>query len=426
MSALPISGLIVQYAGLAIIAAALLQVLVSVYGATRRTAQEAMQRRLALAGLRERLQVQLDTARVERDRRQLGWDGARKFVLERRVEEARDICSFYLKPHDGKPIPPFQPGQYLTFQLRIPGEPKPVIRCYSLSDGPQQGGFYRVTIKRIPPPRNQPDARPGLASGYFHTMLNQGDLVDVKAPSGHFHLDTLSNRPVVLIGGGIGLTPVLAMLNYLCASGSKRETWFFYGVRNRAEHAFCDHLQALAREHENLHLVVCYSEPTEACVEGQDYHHRGHVSVDLFKQMLPSNNYEFYICGPPPMMDSITTGLREWGVPDADVRFEAFGPATVKRSAHPAPAAQQQRFEVVFARSGKTCEWSDAAGTLLDLAEAHGIGLDFGCRAGNCGTCETAVKEGEVGYVVATGSQPDEGSCLTCVAVPKGRLVLDA
>jgi len=175
-----------------------------------------------------------------------------------------------------------------------------------------------------------------------------------------------------------------------------------------------------------VHLVVCYSDPTGDCVRERDYQQEGRVSVELFKQMLPSNNYEFYICGPPPMMESLTEGLREWGVPEVDIRFEAFGPATVKRNIHPEPAGTHNEFEVVFARSGKSVRWTQAGGTLLELAEFNDVSLDFGCRAGNCGTCETAIKEGEVSYVVETGSHPDEGSCLTCVAVPTSRLVLDA
>ncbi|MGH9808000.1 MAG: FAD-binding oxidoreductase, partial [Terriglobia bacterium] len=242
--------------------------------------------------------------------------------------EADDICSFYFVAHDQMTLPRFRPGQYLTFQLRIPDQAQPVIRCYSLSDSPERPGYYRCTIKRIAPPRDQPDAPGGVASSFFHGC-HEGDLVDVRAPSGNFFLDLNSTRPVVLIGGGIGLTPVLSMLNAICDAAVPRETWFFYGVRNRREHAMYEHLRQIAAGHPNVNLVVCYSDPTDNCIEGKDYDVRGWVSVDLFKKTLPSNNYEFYICGPPPMMESVTQGLREWGVPAADIHFEAFGPATV-------------------------------------------------------------------------------------------------
>ncbi len=120
--------------------------------------------------------------------------------------ETGDICSFYLEPHDRRPLPSFMPGQYLTFRLNIPGQAKPVIRCYSLSDGPK-AEYFRVTIKKVGPPPGKADGKPGLVSSHFHDQIEQGDIVDVKAPGGQFFLDPAEDTPAVLIGGGIGLTP---------------------------------------------------------------------------------------------------------------------------------------------------------------------------------------------------------------------------
>jgi len=336
------------------------------------------------------------------------------------------LHSFYLKPHDGKPLPPFHPGQFLTFQLKIPDQPKPVIRCYSLSDSPNYPDRYRVSIKKVLPPRDAADAPPGLSSTFFNDGLREGDILDVKAPSGHFYLDTDKDSAVVLIGGGIGITPVLSMLNTICESGSKREAWFFLGVRNSSDQIMKDHLEHLNLEHDNVHLHVCYSNPGDGDVEGRDYQHEGRVGLDLFKQVLPSNSYEFYICGPPPMMDSVTTGLKDWGVPDGQVNFEAFGPATVKKKRPQAEASTAAAVEVVFARTGKTLKWDPAAESLLDFAEDNGVIIDSGCRAGNCGTCITAIKSGEVTYINEPGEPPEAGSCLTCIAMPTANLTLDA
>ncbi len=419
---------IVEIAGYAIVGAAFLQVAATTYGTMRRRMVEGQRQRVALDVFRERAELDLATIRLERQRKELAWEGYRKFRIERKVNEADDVCSFYFVPHDQMPIPAFRPGQYLTFQLRIPGQAQPVMRCYSLSDSPTQRGYYRCTIKKIPPPRDKPDVPPGLASSYFHG-LSEGDLVDVRAPSGNFYLDVNSTRPVVLIGGGVGLTPVLSMLNMICQANIRREVWFFYGIRNRREHAMYEHLRTVAEGRDNIHIVVCYSDPSDTCVEGADYHVKGRVSVGLFKKLLPSNNYEFYICGPPPMMELVTQDLREWGVPDSDVRFEAFGPATVKKKA-PATALAAgeaiRAFKISFSRGGKTVDWSEKDGSILDVAESNGIALSSGCRAGNCGTCETAVREGKVTYLLDTGFKPKEGSCLPCVAVPEGNVVLDA
>ncbi len=380
--------------------------------------------------LRAEIELISDRRRIERERSELSWNGFRKFEIQQKNIEAEGVCSFYLHPHDGKSLPPFEPGQFLTFNLPIPGEPKPIVRCYSLSDSPNHPDYYRVSIKRVPPPRDKPELPPGRSSNFFHDQLNVGDIVDVKAPSGHFYLDTSSHSPVVLIGGGVGLTPVLSMLNTIVEQGSKRETHFFYGVVNGGDHAFPEHLNTLAKENENIHLHVCYSNPEEGDVVGENFQHDGRVSIDLFKEVLDSSNYDYYLCGPPPMMNSLVTGLEEWGVPEKNIHFEAFGPASVKKTADAGTkdgAAAGQTFNVTFARSNKKVQWSGDSGSILELAEANGIvNIDSGCRAGNCGSCLTAVKEGEVNYLNDPGSAPEDGSCHACITVPKSDVIIDA
>jgi ferredoxin-NADP reductase len=351
------------------------------------------------------------------------WQGFRKFVIKSKIPETSDITSFYLEPHDGRALPTFLPGQYLTFHLRVPDQSKPVTRCYSLSQSPEQNETYRVSIKRLGPPPKQPELPHGVGSGHFHGYLNEGDIVDVKAPSGHFHLDIEHQDPVVLIGGGIGLTPVLSMLNYITDTGSQRETWFFYGLNNSAEHVMAEHLREIALNFPNVKLVVCYSKPLDEDILGEDYDVHGRVSVDLFKKLLPSNNYHYYLCGPPPMMTSVTEGLKEWGVPDDSVNFEAFGPATVKKVV---PQQGESSHEIVFSRSGKTLQWDNSAGSLLEFAEKNNIPMESGCRAGNCGTCITAIKSGNIEHLSPTGMEVEKGSCLACIAIPKSAIEVDA
>ncbi len=418
---------VIQVVGVVIVGAVFIQSVFLIVSSFRRLAIEREQRRVTLDSLRYQTEIATAESKKEGERTALSWSGHRKFEVQRKVKEVEGVHSFYLAPHDGKPLPPFLPGQYLTFQLRIPDEPKPLIRCYSLSDGPNNPDCYRVSIKKVPPPRDKPDAPSGASSTYFNDMLQEGDILDVKAPSGQFFLDINSELPIVLVGGGIGLTPVLSMLTALTESGIRREVWFFLGVRNGKEHLMKEQLEALNKANENLHLHVCYSEPQKNDMKDRDYQHSGHVSVDRFKELLPSNNYKFYICGPPPMMEFLTGGLKEWGVPKEDIHFEAFGPATVKKTKAKAPeAGEAEAVEVVFGRSGKTLKWDGSAETLLEFAEDNGIVIDSGCRAGNCGTCVVAVKSGEVTYLTDPGATPEEGSCLTCVAVPKTALTLDA
>ncbi len=426
-------GSLIQVVGALIVAVVLAQVAVMLVSSLMRLSHDKGQRKLAREHLRWQVKiakgVASDIATSEHS-----WPGLRKFRIQRKVPECPGVCSFHLTPHDGKPLPSFKPGQFLTFHLNILGEGRgaeqKVVRCYSLSDSPNSSGHYRVTNKKALPPPDKPDAPPGAASGFFHDHLEEGDILDVEAPRGNFHLDMSEQLPVVLIAGGIGITPLLSMLNAIVESGSRVETWLFFGVRNGKEYIFKEHLERIAGEKENIRLHVCYSNPDDGDVEGKD-HHAGWVSVDLFKRLLPSNNYDFYICGPAPMMGSITPQLEEWGVPKDKVHFEAFGPASVKKGVAPPPAEAPDaetgpEIKVTFAKSNRTLPWDPSIGSLLDFALTNGVPINSGCQVGNCRTCLTAVKEGEVAYLREPGANPEEGSCLVCISVPKANLTLEA
>jgi ferredoxin-NADP reductase len=380
----------------------------------------------------EKLWCQVKEVRLrcrEAEQAQFGWNGCRKFTVAKKVMECEDVSAFYLKPHDVRPLPPFKPGQYLTFQLDLPGRDKPLIRCYSLSDSPHQKDYYRVTIKKEKAPPDRPDLPPGAGSSYFNDLVREGDILNVKAPAGHFFLDMTRMNPIVLIAGGVGVTPMLSMANAIAASGSKREAWFFFGVRNRREHIHQAELAKLAAEHENIHLHVCYSRPGPEEVKGRDYHHEGRVCIELLKELLPSNNFEYYLCGNGAFMKSITDGLEAWGVPESAVHFEAFGPATVKKKVAPPTASETvhlAKLEVTFSRSGKTVRWEPAAGNLLEFARSQNVKIDSGCCAGSCGSCVVAIKAGEVDYLTKPSTEPEAGACLACVCRPKSNLVLDA
>ena len=421
----------IQVVGGLIVGAAFLQGVLGVVSQLTGAVRSRRMDQRKLEAFNARTAHLLKQAESDRERNELTWSGKRKFRIARRRIESKDeaVCSFYLAPHDGGKLPSFYPGQFLTFELAIPNQPAPVIRCYSLSDSPLNRDQYRVSIKKLgPPPKADPGTPGGLSSNFFHGVLKEGDVVDVMAPNGGFYLDTSSERPVVLIGGGVGLTPVLSMLKFLADSGSHREVWFFYGARNETEVALRDEIEAIISDNSHFHSVFVFSGPSEHCVEGKHYNAKGYLGVELLKQYLKSSNYEFYICGPPPMMDSITTQLSEWGVPEEDIRMEAFGPASVKKPAkvESADGAAAPGFKVNFTRSGKAVVWKADSGTLLDLAEANGIRINSGCRAGNCGTCLTALKDGSVSYITKPASKPATGSTLVCVACPAGDISIDA
>ncbi len=415
-------------AGVALLAGLMAWLAVEIFRALLRANAERVQNRVTLAKLRAQLHEMKLRCR-EAEQAQTGWNGLRKFAVVKKICECEDVNAFYLKPHDGRPLPQFKPGQYLTFQLDLPGRDKPLIRCYSLSDSPHQKDYYRVTIKKEKAPPDKPELPHGAGSSFFTDMVKEGDILNVKAPTGHFFLDMAKTNPIVLLAGGVGITPMLSMANAIAASGSKREVFFFFGVRNVREHIHKAELEKLAAENDNIHLQVAYSKPGEKDVKGKDFQHEGRVGIELLKEILPSNNFEYYLCGSGAFMKSLTDGLEAWGVPDSAVHFEAFGPATVKKkTAAPTPeeTTHLAKINVTFARSNKTVRWEPSAENLLEFAQAQGVKIDSGCCAGSCGSCVVAIKSGEVNYLKKPDTTPDAGTCLACVCRPKNDLVLDA
>lgn len=415
--------------GLVILLAVAGDLALSLVSRMRRMAYEQNRYELGLEALEERLMT-ARIRRVDRERESQSWNGIRKFRVKQKQDEGGDITSFYFEPHDGKPIPAYQPGQFLTFSLTIPDQKRPEVRCYSLSDKANPY-YYRVSIKRVPPPRNAPEAPPGKVSNFMHDNVKEGDIVDCMAPGGDFFLETTHKGPAVLIAGGIGLTPMVSMLNTIEERGFDRDVWLFYGVRDEREQVMMEHLCEVAQNHpDRFRFHMCYSGIEESALpRSPDFEsHPERVSVDLFKRVLPSNNFDYYICGPPPMMDSVTHDLREWGVPDDHVHFESFGPASVSKTpkAEEVASGATTAFKVSFAKSGDELAWDPAAGNLLAFALDNDIDIPSGCRAGNCGTCVSAIKDGEIEYLSKPGNPPDDGSCLTCISVPKSDLVIDA
>ena len=363
-----------------------------------------------------------------------GWRGFR--VVRREFEDrAQTQCSFHLEPVDGAPLPPFKAGQFLTFSLRVAdadaaaaGAQRTITRCYSLSDRPQPGS-YRVTIKRVTPPSGRADLPPGASSGHFHDRVREGDVLQVKAPSGHFFIDPDLAVPAVLIAGGIGITPMMSMLRWCLAEQPGRIVHLYYGLRNGDEHAFKQVLEELAAAHPAFHLNVVYSRPGANDVLGRDYHAGGHVDVELLRRTLPHGRHQFYVCGPVAMMESLVPALAAWGVPRPDIHFEAFGPASVRiEPAGPGEdaAALAAPVEVHCQRSGRTLAWDGQDASLLDFAERHGVEVDSGCRSGSCGTCETRLVSGSVRYAHAPDHDVTSGHCLLCVGTPASALVLEA
>jgi ferredoxin-NADP reductase len=395
---------------------------------------------VAYAVLRKRLGVQTARPVAPVDgaqpapRPSAAWSGLRAFRVARRAYEdaAQTQCSFYLEPVDGLALPDFKPGQFLTFQILLaaaPGlEARTITRCYSLSDCPAPD-HYRVTIKRVVAPAEPFGVPDGVSSNFFHDHVHAGNTLQVRAPSGNFYLQSDSQTPVVLIAGGIGITPMMSMLRWCAAHQPQRVVHLYYGVRNSAEHAYKALLQDMVAKLPQLRLKVVYSKPLAADQAGVDYQHPGHVDMALIKETLPHGAHQFYICGPTRMMESLVPGLYAWGVARSNIHFEAFGPASVQlpRDETAVPGAGAAIVVAVhFQRSGRTLTWNGKEGNLLDFAEAHGIPVESGCRSGSCGSCASTLVSGAVDYDNPPDFELAPGQCLLCVGKPREPLVLDA
>ncbi|MBB4826926.1 nitric oxide dioxygenase [Sporosarcina luteola] len=238
-----------------------------------------------------------------------GWRTFKDFIIDEKVKESDVITSFYLKPVDGKKLPNYKPGQYITIRFRIPEEEHILNRQYSLSQAPDSDRF-RLSIKR-----EDENAPGGKVSVYLHNEMNVGDTLEVSAPAGDFHLDTESDSPVTLISGGVGLTPMVAMYDYIAKNTPEREVTFLHSARTRKHQAFDETLRKLNSELPNSTYEVLYSE------EGD-----GFITKDFLEKHVIDGS-EIYVCGPTPFMQTIVSHLYALGIPQEKVHFEFFGPA---------------------------------------------------------------------------------------------------
>lgn len=356
------------------------------------------------------------TLETERDRNE--W---RPFRIVRIEDESEVIRSFHLEPADGRGLAGYVAGQFLPIRVQPQGWDQPATRTYTLSAAPG-GPAYRISVKR---------AGKGGVSDWLRDQAAVGATIEAVAPRGAFTFDADPQRPVVMVSAGVGVTPMIAMLDSVLVNHGRTRhhapIWFVHGARNSEAHAFAAYLKAKVGLHSNLRTHVRYSRPLPDDTIGQTHDSEGVVDVALLKQILPRDDYEFYLCGPAPFMQALYDGLTELGVRDARIHFESFGPASVaRRAAEPAAdETSEESVVVTFARSGKTARWRPSQGSLLELAERVSIAPVSSCRSGVCGACATRVLAGEVDYAQPPAHDLEPGEALVCIATPHPGLHLD-
>ncbi|AIO37160.1 NO-inducible flavohemoprotein [Burkholderia pseudomultivorans] len=263
----------------------------------------------------------MESGLYERSSAQLGgWTGWRTFVVREKRPESSVITSFILAPADGQPVANFEPGQYISVAVDVPDLGLQQIRQYSLSDMPN-GHTYRISVKR----ESGGAYPPGYVSCLLHDHVNVGDEIKVAAPYGSFHIDVDAKTPIVLISGGVGLTPMISMLKR-AIQDPQRQVVFVHGARNSGVHAMRDRLRETANTYANFSLVVFYDDPLPQDIEGTDYDLKGLVDVNAIKGAILLPDADYYICGPVPFMRMQHDALKNLGIHESRIHYEVFGP----------------------------------------------------------------------------------------------------
>ncbi|WP_424139869.1 2Fe-2S iron-sulfur cluster-binding protein [Roseomonas chloroacetimidivorans] len=353
--------------------------------------------------------------------------------------ETANVKTFRLMNPEGGDVPfAFMPGQFLTFSAKVAGER--ARRAYTIASSPTQRSYVEVTVKR---------EEQGLISRHLHDRVSVGALLEVSAPAGVFTFTGTEADSIVLIAGGVGITPMMSVTRYLTDRSYPGDIYFLYGARTTQDFVFREELEYLQKRHANLHVAVTMSRATGSAWMGPE----GPISKEFIERSVSEvARRRVHLCGPPPMMEAVKAALAALGVPKEQIKTEAFGPARGVSPGAPAPlppaspappsgspsvpspapaASPVPRIataEVHFTKSAKTGALAPDE-TVLEAAEAIGVPIDYSCRIGICGACKVPLLKGEVAMEVEEGLPPDEkakGIILACQAKSLGNLEVEA
>jgi ferredoxin-NADP reductase len=270
--------------------------------------------------------------------------------------------------------------------------------------------------------------RDGVFSSHLHDAIKLGDIIEARAPAGHFVIDAAARRPAVLLAAGVGVTPLLSMARHVIREGVRtryqRPMWLFQSARTKSQRAFDEELAALVEAGKGgLRHVRVLSETDSAEVD-RDYEVSGRISLALLKETLPFDDYDFYVCGPGEFTQQMYDALRTVNVADERIHSEAFGPSGLRREADknapqtPLTPPTSSSVPVLFMRSAKEARWTPGSGSLLELAEQRGLSPESSCRSGSCGACRTPILSGAVTYLTTPAMAVAANEALICCAVP--------
>jgi len=357
------------------------------------------------------------------------------FEVVAKVRESSTITSFHLVPLDRHHWQHFEAGQFLTIQVPDPSTGGYVLRNYTVSSAPSDEGMYRITVKREA--ALAPGTPQGLASCWLHDVVEEGAIVIINGPRGGFKLDMGSKRPVILLSGGVGITPTISMLKVL-ANESERPVWFIHACDSGAVHALEKEVETLAARRAGIHVHYCYRFPSGDDVERARFHSAGFISRETVQKLLPLDDYQVYMCGPPPFMQAMYSLLTSLGVGKKNIAYEFFGPASLLSQAGqrdvsgvsappPTPIVDQSDngIHLVLQKSDRRFAWDGSSESILSFLEAQGVEPPFSCRAGVCGSCVQDLVSGDVEYSEEPLEDIPPGRVLLCCSRPTTSIVLN-
>ncbi|HEX5228324.1 MAG TPA: MOSC and FAD-binding oxidoreductase domain-containing protein [Bryobacteraceae bacterium] len=350
--------------------------------------------------------------------------GFRRLAVTAVDHESADVLSLTMQSADHQPLANALPGQYVVLRLPTSASAPPLFRSYSLS-GPLSADRYRISVKIEPN---------GAAGSWLRENVRAGDTLDVSSPRGSFILQA-SDRPIVLLSAGIGVTPVLAMLQSLAADSSTRPVFWLHAARDGEHHPFAREVRRLILALPHGRSYVCYSRPDPRDKRGKDFDAAGHMSRIIFGEAGLSSDADVYLCGPNGFMSDMQADLAAFGVAPERIHIEIFNggesmtpgiAAAPARIPHAAPNDANTGPLISFARSGIAAHWNGSAyQSILELAEACDVPVRWACRSGVCHSCESGLVSGAVAYHPQPLDQPADGNLLICCSQPTRDLVID-
>jgi len=340
------------------------------------------------------------------------WNG--RLQVTRIFQETPEVKTFRLVNADGGAIPfTYEPGQYLPIRLTVNGES--VKRIYTIASSPSQRYYCELTIKR---------EELGLMSRFMHDNVKEGDLIEADKPGGKFTFDGSSADSIVLIGGGVGITPLMTVLRYLTDSGWKKPIYFLFSCKSLDDFIFRRELEYLNKRNDNMLLHCFVSELTKDV----SYAEQGRINSQRISELVPNIDKRLvHFCGSPPMMDAIKSMLAELNVPSEQAKNEAFGTGKPKKTVSIDSAVDSDP-KVTFQNSEKTAPQPECC-TLLDVAENIGVEIESSCLMGSCGMCMTKLVSGEVTMDCEDALDDNDkaaGMILACQAHAKTDIIVEA